>query len=447
MTRDLTQGSVRRALILFSLPIMAGNLLQQFYNVADTLIVSRWLGPTALAAVGSSGSLMVLLTSVLLGLCMGSGVVFSQLYGAGNADDLRRAACNAFGLIAALSLALTVLASLFLRPILLWLNTPAEALPDALAYMRVILLGMPAAFAFNFGAAVLRAVGNSMAPLLITVAAALGNVGLDLLFVVGLRRGTAGAAEATVLCQYGSAVLALGILLITVPGLRPTREDWRPDGALLRRLGRSSVLTSLQQSVMNFGILLVQGLVNSFGVTVMAAFAAAGKIDSFAMMPATDFGNGFGTFIAQNAGAGKAGRIRSGIKEGIRITACFCAAISVGVLAFAPLLMQIFIDPAETEIIAVGVQYLRIEGACYVGIGVLTLLYGLYRGLEQAQMSILLSVVSLGTRVALAYLLAPIPAIGLPGIWWAVPIGWFLADTVGLVYFIRRRARLLPPET
>ena len=197
---------------------------------------------------------------------------------------------------------------------------------------------------------------------------------------------------------------------------------------------------------MNFGILLVQGLVNSFGVTVMAAFAAAGKIDSFAMMPATDFGNGFGTFIAQNAGAGKAGRIRSGIKEGIRITACFCAAISVGVVAFAPLLMQIFIDPAETEIIAVGVQYLRIEGACYVGIGVLTLLYGLYRGLEQAQMSILLSVVSLGTRVALAYLLAPIPAIGLPGIWWAVPIGWFLADTVGLVYFIRRRARLLPPE-
>ena len=136
MTRDLTQGSVRRALILFSLPIMAGNLLQQFYNVADTLIVSRWLGPTALAAVGSSGSLMVLLTSVLLGLCMGSGVVFSQLYGAGNADDLRRAACNAFGLIAALSLALTVLASLFLRPILLWLNTPAEALPDALAYMK-----------------------------------------------------------------------------------------------------------------------------------------------------------------------------------------------------------------------------------------------------------------------------------------------------------------------
>ena len=116
-------------------------------------------------------------------------------------------------------------------------------------------------------------------------------------------------------------------------------------------------------------------------------------------------------------------------------------------MAFAPLLMQIFIDPAETEIIAVGVQYLRIEGACYAGIGVLTLLYGLYRGLEQAQMSILLSVVSLGTRVALAYLLAPIPAIGLPGIWWAVPIGWFLADTVGLVYFIRRRARLLPPET
>ena len=237
MTRDLTQGSVRRALILFSLPIMAGNLLQQFYNVADTLIVSRWLGPTALAAVGSSGSLMVLLTSVLLGAVHGQrGWCSASCTARATPTTCAGPPATLSGLIAALSLALTVLASLFLRPILLWLNTPAEALPDALAYMRVILLGMPAAFAFNFGAAVLRAVGNSMAPLLITVAAALGNVGLDLLFVVGLRRGTAGAAEATVLCQYGSAVLALAFCSSPCPacappgGLAPRRRAAAPAG-------------------------------------------------------------------------------------------------------------------------------------------------------------------------------------------------------------------------
>ena len=444
MTRDLTQGNVRGALLLFSLPIMAGNLLQQMYNVADTLIVSHYLGPDALAAVGSAGSLMVLLTSILLGLCMGSGVVFSQLFGAGQHQRLRRGVCNAFLLVALLAVALSAASYAFLRPILQWLNTPPEALADTEAYLRVILAGLLATFVYNFLAAVLRAIGNSLVPLLITAGAAVLNIVLDLWFVLGLGRGVGGAAEATVISQAASALAVAVYYWAKAPFLRPRRQDWRLDGELVRRLAQSSVLTSLQQSVMNFGILMVQGLVNSFGVAVMAAYTAAGKVNSFALMPATDFGNGFGTFIAQNAGARKPGRIREGIRQGIFISGCFCLAISAAVWVGAPWLMQLFIDAKESAIIATGVQYLRIEGACYVGIGVLTLLYGLYCGLERAQMSILLSMVSLGTRVGLAYLLAPIPAIGLPGIWWAVPIGWFLADAVGLAYFARRRQKLLP---
>ena len=195
---------------------------------------------------------------------------------------------------------------------------------------------------------------------------------------------------------------------------------------------------------MNFGILLVQGLVNSFGPTVMAAFAAAVKIDAFAYMPVQDFGNAFSTFIAQNYGAQREDRINAGWKGALGTVLCFCVVISAAVCLFARPLMGLFIEPGETEIIQEGVRYLRIEGAFYAGIGCLFLLYGLYRALGRPGMSVVLTVLSLGTRVALAYALAP--AVGVTGIWWAVPIGWALADAVGVGYFLAKRKGLLSWE-
>ena len=196
---------------------------------------------------------------------------------------------------------------------------------------------------------------------------------------------------------------------------------------------------------MNLGILLVQGLVNSFGTTVMAAFAAAVKIDAFAYMPVQDFGNAFSTFIAQNFGARKAQRIRQGLRCAVWAALGFCAAISVAVWALARPLMLLFVSGQETAILAEGVRYLRIEGAFYFGI--LFLLYGLFRGLGRPGVSVVLTVVSLGTRVALAYLLSSLPGVGVVGIWWSVPIGWALADAVGLVYYRLRKNRLLYPES
>ena len=195
------------------------------------------------------------------------------------------------------------------------------------------------------------------------------------------------------------------------------------------------MLTCAQQSVMNFGILMVQGLINSFGITVMAAFAAAVKIDSFAYMPVQDFGNAFSTFIAQNFGARQPERIRYGIRSAILTTTVFCIFISVSVFLFARPLMLLFVQPHETEIISIGVQYLRIEGAFYCGIGCLFLLYGFYRAVRKPLMSVILTLISLGTRVILAYILASIPAIGVTGIWWSIPTGWFLADLIGLFYY------------
>lgn len=195
------------------------------------------------------------------------------------------------------------------------------------------------------------------------------------------------------------------------------------------------MLTCIQQSVMNLGILMVQGLVNSFGTTVMAAFAAAVKIDSFAYMPVQDFGNAFSAFIAQNYGAGQKERIRAGFKGAILTSVAFCLFISAVIWIFARPLMLLFVREQETAILAEGIRYLHIEGAFYCGIGCLFLLYGLYRALGKPGMSVVLTVVSLGTRVLLAYILSSMPLFGVAGIWWSVPIGWFLADVIGLGCF------------
>lgn len=204
------------------------------------------------------------------------------------------------------------------------------------------------------------------------------------------------------------------------------------DEDICRRITSYSLLTCIQQSVMNFGILLIQGLVNTFGVVTMSAFAAAVKIDSFAYMPVQDFGNAFSTYIAQNKGAGLIDRMQKGLRSAIGIAFLFCVFISVLVFVFAPQLMSLFIDPQQTQIISEGVTYLHVEGACYVGIGCLFLLYGYYRGIGKAGISVVLTVISLGTRVVLSYMLAS--TFGTLAIWWSIPIGWFLADAVGLAY-------------
>ena len=197
----------------------------------------------------------------------------------------------------------------------------------------------------------------------------------------------------------------------------------------------------MQQSIMNFGILMVQGLVNSFGPVVMAAFAAAVKIDSFAYMPVQDFGNAFSTFVAQNYGAGKQERIREGARKSVLLVLGFCLVISASVFVFAKQLLLIFVQPYETEILAVGIQYLRIEGVFYFGIGFLFLFYGYYRAVRKPGMSVVLTVISLGTRVVLAYVLSAVPQIGVSGIWSAVPIGWILADIAGWIYYKKLQQR------
>lgn len=440
MYRDLTKGNITKTIILFVLPMIAGNLLQQFYNIADTLIVGKVLGSNALAAVGSSYTLMTFLTSILLGLSMGSGALFSIYQGQGDKMRLKSSILHAFGLILLITAALNTAAYFYIDSIMAFLNVPEQVYPLMREYLWIIFAGISATFLYNFFSCLLRSIGNSSIPLLFLGLSACLNVGLDLLFVMVFHWGVSGAAAATVIAQFTSGIGITTYTLIQCKEICPARSDFRWDKNILIEICSLSILTCIQQSVMNFGILMVQGLVNSFGPVIMAAFSAAVKIDSFAYMPVQDFGNAFSTFVAQNYGAGKMERIRLGIKKSIQLTMLFCAAVSALVITFAKPLMLLFLQPHETEILAEGILYLRVVGIFYFGIGCLFLLYGLYRAMKKPGLSVILTVISLGMRVTLAYLLSDY--IGVIGIWISIPIGWLLADIAGLVYYVKKKSTL-----
>lgn len=386
MYYNLTKGSITKGLILFALPMMAGNLLQQFYNIADTLIVGQALGKNALAAVGSAYALMTFLTSVFLGLSMGAGALFSIYLGKDDRNSLKTAVAHAFALIMAVTIIINIIVYIFIDSILVFLQVPNELYDSMREYLVIIFAGL--------------------------------------------------AAAATIIAQYFSGIGILIYALLKRCDFIPQKQHLEYNKKILGEILSLSVLTCAQQSAMNFGILLIQRLVDSFGAVTMAAFAAAVKIDTFAYLPVQDFGNAFSTFIAQNYGAGKSECLKEGFRKATVLSSVFSLVISALVFIFAELLMQIFINPNETAVIASRAEYLRIEGCFYVGIGCLFLLYGFYRAIKCPGMSVILTIVSLGTRVALAYALAPV--VGEVGIWTAIPIGWAIADIIGYGYYFIR---------
>ena len=444
MNVDLMHGPILKSLLLFMLPILVSNLFQQLYNTVDTMIVGNVLGDTALAAIGSCGSIYELLVGFGIGIGNGLAIVAARSYGAQDEDLLKRTVVGSvvIGLIA--SLVITTAGFFGLHALLQLLDTPAEILEDAYSYIIVIDLGVVVMFMYNLCAGLLRAIGNSVMPLVFLLISSVLNVGLDLLFVLVLRWGVSGAAAATVIAQYAAGLGLTIYALLRCRHMLPRRADFRFDRHILRELMDLSLLTCAQQSAMNFGILLIQRLVDSFGPVVMAAFAAAVKIDAFAYLPVQEFGNAFSTFSAQNYGAGQSDRLRQGLRQATAVSAAFSCAVAALVVVFARPLMGLFVQAGDTEVIACGVRYLRIEGTFYAGIGCLFLLYGFYRAVQRPGMSVVLTVVSLGTRVALAYALAG--PVGEVGIWAAIPIGWFLADAAGYGYYLRHRKALLTPR-
>lgn len=438
-TVDLTQGSIPKKLVTFALPLMVGNLLQQFYNIADTIIVGKFLGEDALAAVGSAYTIMILITSIIIGLCMGSSVYFSMRFGQKDFDGIRQSFFISFVGILIVTVVLNALAYILLNVLIKLMNIPLNIQSMFREYMLVVFAGIFAIFLYNIFSNLLRSVGNSLVPLVFLAVSAVTNVGLDFLFVLHFKLGVVGAAIATVIAQYLSGIGIMLYYFIGGGNLRVNRNDMKWSNAVFKDISRLSAMTCIQQSIMNFGILMVQGLVNSFGTSVMAAFAAGVKIDTLAYSPVQDFGNAFSSFVAQNYGAEQDDRVKKGVKTAGLMVICFCAAISLLVCLLAKPLMLVFVDADKVEVISIGVKYLRIEGACYIGIGLLFMLYGYYRAINKPLMSIILTVISLGVRVALAYILVYFTTLGAVGIWMSIPIGWFLADLTGILYGVFTR--------
>ena len=345
--RDLTKGNVTAVMLLFAVPMILGNIMQQCYNLADTWIVGRFVGAEALAAVGSAYTLMTFLNSILIGMCMGSGALFSNLLWPKSVKKLKRIYCF---IVCAYFFSDSDFDDCFhtvcLDPILTLMQIPADIYGLMRSYMGLILAGLIFVFLYNYFAFLLRSSGNSVIPLIFLGVGTALNIGLDFFFVAKLGRGVKGAAEATVLAQAAAGLGIALYALVKEPELNMKKMKEEGIGIradLLKEIFSYSASTGIQQSVMNFGILMVQGLVNSFGTSVMAAFAAGVKIDTLAYMPAQEFGNAYSIFISQNYGADKKERIRKGTKSAAVTVIMFCAAASAAVFFGAEFLMGILL--------------------------------------------------------------------------------------------------------
>ena len=433
MELDMTKGEPSRIILKFFIPLFIGDLLQQFYSIIDAIIIGKFVGTNAFAAVGSSSAVTVFITSILLGLSMGASAIFSQLYGGKQYDELKKTISTALIFLFCVSVLITIVTSVFLQQIITLYQMPTETATYAVDYLKYVFIGFVFVGMYNAFAFLLRAFGDSKTPLYFLVGSCISNLVLDILFVVVLHMGVAGAAIATLITQ---AFAAVGCGFYTIKRMRFLnfkRKDLIFSITALKKVATFSLLTALQQSISSFGMMLIQGLVNTFGSTVMAAFAACSKIDSVANAPLQDLGNSFSTYTAQNQGAGQTIRIREGFRATSKIIITLSAIISFVAFIFAPNLITLFISKDATEVITVGVSYLRIVSLFYVLLGFIVMFYGFFRGLGAIKISILMTIVSQGLRVLLAYSFAP--TLGFSGICWAIVVGWFLSDLLGFYMY------------
>ncbi len=433
MELNMTKGNPSRIILKFFVPLFIGDLFQQFYSIIDAIIIGKFVGTAAFAAVGSSSAVTVFITSILLGLAMGASAIFSQLYGGKQYDELKKTISTALIFLFCVSVLITVVTLVFLPQIISLYQMPKETAVYASDYLKYVFGGFVFVGMYNAFAFLLRAFGDSKTPLYFLVASCISNLLLDLLFVAVFHMGTAGAAIATLLTQ-GFAAVGCGIYTVKrMEFLQFKRKEFVFSTYAFQNIAVYSVLTALQQSISSFGMMLIQGLVNTFGTTVMAAFAACSKIDSVANSPLQDLGNAFSTYTAQNKGAGETKRIREGFRVTSRIIIVLSAVISIVAFVFAPNLITLFVNKDAAEVIGVGVGYLRIVSVFYVLLGFIVMFYGFFRGLGEIKISILMTIVSQGLRLLLAYSFAPIK--GFSGVCWAIVIGWLLSDLLGFIMY------------
>jgi putative MATE family efflux protein len=406
-----------------------GSIFQQLYNMVDAVVVGRFVGPNALAAVGTSFPIIFFLVSVVLGMTMGSGVVISQFFGAKDMARTRRAVVTALSFQLVFAAFLGAVGVVLSRPLLVLLNTPDVILGDATAYMQIFFGGILFMFAYNALAGVLRALGDSKTPLYFLIISSLLNVGLNIYFVVELGLGVRGVAWATLIAQGVSSVLTLVYIYKRVPLLRFTRAELVFDWSIFWMIVRIGAPSSLQQALASVGMMAVQSLVNSFGPVTMAAYTAASRMDSFAMIPIMNFGMAVSTFTGQNIGANRLDRVTAGLKATLLMVIAACLIVSLLVFTAGGYMISLFMTGEQPEIMAQGIDYMRTVSLFYAVFGALMVLNGVLRGAGDAWVPTVTTMTSLAIRVVSAYVLVN-TALAHRGIWWSIPIGWSIAVLV-----------------
>ncbi len=435
MTRDLTRGNPAKLILTFTIPLLIGNIFQQLYSMADTIIVGRTIGVNALAAVGATGSLSFLILGFAQGLTAGFSVITAQRFGAGDYSGVRRSAAVSAVLSGLITLLLTAVSVIGVRPLLELMNTPADIIDDAYRYIVVIFWGIAASMLFNLLSNIIRALGDSKTPLLFLVVACLLNIALDFLFILAFRMGVAGAAWATVISQFVSGVLCLLYIGKRLPILRVEQQDWKLQRDVVLSHLRVGLPMAFQSSIIAIGAMILQGALNALGSVAVAAFTAAQKLDTLIIQPLMSFGITMATYVAQNYGAGNLPRIRKGVRQ--------CSVMSVAISLLGGLLVilagkplvRIFVGSGQNEVVDLAQVYLVINGACYCILALLFIYRYTLQGLGKSLVPTVAGVMELVMRTLAAVFLAQI--VGFAGVSWANPIAWAGATIpLGIAYFV-----------
>lgn len=428
-------GSPGKALFIFALPIILGNLFQQFYNMADSMIVGRYVGEDALAAVGASYSLTTVFIMVAIGGGMGASVLTSQYLGAGEYGKMKTSIYTALFTFLSLSVLLALIGYFLNHSILTALKTPDNILESAKLYLRIYFCGLPFLFMYNILSSMFNALGRSRIPLFLLIFSSVLNVALDLYMVRILYMGVAGVAVATVIAQGISALLSFGILLCHLRKYQDGEESARLyDTGMLIRGTKIAIPSIVQQSIVSIGMLLVQSVVNSFGSSVLAGYSAGMRIESICIVPMIATGNAVSTFTAQNIGAKQVERVKKGYHGGIRMVAVFAVLICLILQLFYGSIIRAFLrEDAGAAAYATGSAYLKFIGWFFALIGFKAATDGVLRGAGDVNVYMAANLLNLGFRVLFANLMAPL--VGIQAVWWAVPIGWTVNFLISYIWY------------
>ncbi|HJA80285.1 MAG TPA: MATE family efflux transporter [Candidatus Mediterraneibacter intestinipullorum] len=434
--QDMTSGSPMKIILSFTLPIFLGNVFQQFYNMADAVIVGKFVGTGALAAVGSTGTIMFLIYGFVVGMTAGFTVLTAQKFGAGDMETMRKTVAGAAILSLIIGIILTAAFMIFMRPWLVLMNTPEDIFNDAYSYIMIISAGILAQMLYNLLASILRALGNSRVPLYFLILSALLNVVLDLVLIIVFHMGTAGAAVATVISQGVSGLLCLVYIVKAVPVLRMKREDWHPAGALLKTQLRIGVPMALQYSITAIGTMMVQSALNILGSTLVAAFTAASKIEQVVTQAYVAMGTTMATYGAQNMGAGDISRIRKGFRSCTILGVIYSVAATALVMTVGKYMTYLFVSEDVALIMDSVDIYLKCVGIFFVPLAVVNIYRNGIQGLGYGLLPMMAGVAELAGRGIVAVIAAGQRSY--TGVCLASPAAWVLAGALllGMYYYV-----------